>query len=104
MPDWRELRVGDQVRIVSIPAADQRQFEETGDNFTVRVLRRLIKKRSVRTITKIDEYGQPWFEYRFRNRAGRTEYHTLAIMMGNESWVLVKSRRKRQTMRLGRHA
>lgn len=89
--DWRRLRVGDRVRIVAIPVADEKQLRETGNAFTVRVLRRLIRTRSVRTITKIDEWGSPWFEYRMRGRGGRTEYHSL-IISDDESWVPVGRR------------
>ena len=88
MPDWRRLRVGDSIRIVAIPVGDETQFRETGNAFTVRVLRRLIRTGSVRTISRIDECGYPWFEYRIRTRAGRTEYHSLLIS-DDESWVLV---------------
>ena len=88
-PNWKRLRVGDKVRIVSIPTGDQAQYERDKDPFTVRLFWRLIRKRSVITIFKIDEFGSPWFGYKFRNGRGTMEYHYLSIR-DNESWVLVR--------------
>lgn len=64
MPDWRRLRVGDRVRIVAIPVGDAEQYRRTADGFTVRVLRRLIRTLSAHTIVRVDELGDPFFEYR----------------------------------------
>lgn len=36
---WRRLRVGDRVRIVSIPRGNAEPYRRTGDSFTLRVLR-----------------------------------------------------------------
>ena len=101
MPDWRRLRVGDRVRIVAIPRADAEQYRRTGDAFTVRVLRRLIRTRSVRTISRIDENGCPWFEYRKRTRGARTHYHALMIF-DDESWVPVGKSAAEPRARQGR--
>ena len=89
--DWKSLRVGDRIRIVAIPEADQRNFNESGDNDTYPVLRRLAEKRCVRTISFIDSAGFPWIEYRYRNSQGKIEAHGVAIC-DNESWVRVSSR------------
>ena len=91
MQNYRHLHVRDRVRIVSIPTFDQEAYERTEDDFTIRVLRRLIKKRAILTIRYILD-GSPWFKYRFKNK-GRMEYHSLCIM-DNESWVLIKRRLK----------
>lgn len=88
------------MRIVAIPRADAEQFGRTGDAFTVRVLQRLIRTRSVRTIARIDECGYPWFEYRVRTRAGRTHYHSLTIF-DDDSWVLVRRRGGKAVRRRG---
>ena len=89
--DWKSLRVGDRIRIIAVPKGDQIHFKESGDNDTIRVLRRLAKKRCVRTIRFIDSSGVPWIEYRFRNSHGKIDEHGLAIW-DNESWVRVNSR------------
>ena len=81
----RRLRVGDRIRFVRMPVGDREQFEKTGDDFTVRVLQRLIDGAVVCTIARIDEYGLPWFDYAFVNDSGEDEDHALAVMDG-DSW------------------
>ena len=83
--NWKKLRVGDRIRIVAIPQGDQRQYEESGDDFTVRVLRRLIRKKSAVRIGMIDDFSYPWLHYRFRNSRGKIEDHSLSVS-DNESW------------------
>jgi len=93
MPDWRRLRVGDRIRIVAVPRWDQEQYDQTGEDFTFRVLKRLADRKTVRVIARIDEYDHPWIDYRFRNKSGKMEYHTLTVCH-NDSWVYVKPRRR----------
>ncbi|HYG78440.1 MAG TPA: hypothetical protein VEK08_25790 [Planctomycetota bacterium] len=89
--DWRKLVAGDLIRIVAIPVGDQRDLARTGDDSTVRVLSRLMSKRSTVKIARIDSYGYPWFNYRCRDKRGRMEYHSL-IILDNDSWVRVRPR------------
>ena len=91
--DWRKLRVGDRVRIVSVHPVEQQRYEQGGGDFTVRVLRRLVKKRSIRTIAWIDDLGYPWFNYSFRHR-GKMEDHSMSLGEG-DWWVSVKPKRRR---------
>ena len=85
--DWKNLKIGDAIRVVAVPEGDQWHYDTSGSTFTIRVLWRLIKKKSVVRISHIDkETGYPWFAYRFRNGRGKMEHHTLTITE-NESWV-----------------
>jgi len=93
MPDWRRLRVGDKIRIVAVRPYIQEEYGRTGDDFTFRVLKRLADRQTIRVIARIDEFGQPWFDYRFRNDAGEMEDHALAVC-DDDSWVFVKPRKR----------
>lgn len=87
---WERLRVGDRVRLVSMPI----EFDSPGYYLhadTRRVYKRLIaRKRSIR-VNRIDERGRPWIECRFRVNTGRWETHFLLVNHGG--WVRVKPRR-----------
>ena len=85
---YKKLRVGDRIRFSRMPALDREQFERTGDDSTVRVLRRLIDGAVVCTVSKIDEHGSPWFDHDFVNDAGEEEYHSL-VVMDDDSWEKV---------------
>jgi len=85
-----ELNVGDRVRIVSIPGEGIPGYILMPE--TRRVFKRLIARRRPVRIARIDEYGSPWYDCRFRNRKGRVEYHSLSIMENETNWVPVKSR------------
>jgi len=93
VPDPRTLHVGDRIRIVACPKADVAQMAvamrrgNPDAQFTVRILQRLADRRQVVCIDQIDEYGKPWFSYRFRNKRGRQEEHSLAVM-DEASWEM----------------
>ena len=87
---WRNLRVGDRVRIVKYPT----EWEEPGffvPPMTRRLYKRLIAARRVLRIYAIDEWGRPVVGTKFRRRNGSWEYHALVI--DDDSWVEVKKRR-----------
>lgn len=87
-----ELRVGDRIRIVDVPGRGIPNY--TIHPETVRVYKMLVnRKRSVR-ICWIDEYGEPWYECRFRRRNGRLEFHSLVVMSEDTNWVPVKKRKR----------
>lgn len=70
--DWKKLKAGDSIRIVAVPEGDQWHYDTSGATFTIRVLRRLIQKKSVVRISHIDkETGYPWFSYRFETSAAK---------------------------------
>jgi hypothetical protein len=64
---WRNLRVGDRVRLLCVPEADLLQRErELRDGaemagLTADTLDRIIAIDLVVTIDKVDEFGMPWF-------------------------------------------
>jgi hypothetical protein len=82
---WRELRVGDQVRIVRRP--QQGMPWSRLDNDARRLYDRLIAEGVVLAVSEIDEWGCPWIEYHWRHEDGSLEYHQLAI--DDDSWELV---------------
>jgi hypothetical protein len=67
MPErWRQLRVGDRVRLVCVPESDLRQRElELRDGvempgWTADTLERILALDPVVTIANFDEYEAPW--------------------------------------------
>jgi hypothetical protein len=91
MPDRTRLNVGDRIRLLCVPNCDREQrerelkegIEEAG--YTADTIERIIAQGPVVTISSIDEYGYPWFEYKLRMADGSVEEHALAIM-DDESW------------------
>jgi hypothetical protein len=87
---WRELRVGDRIRIVRMPS-DSALEGYVLPRDTRRLYRLLIARRKPLRIYEIDERWQlPWVKCKFRTKSGRWEYHFLAV--NDDSWVRVKSR------------
>jgi hypothetical protein len=82
---WRDLRVGDRVRIVRLPSeVDARGYVFHRD--TRDLYQRLIARRRPSRVFEIDQLGLPWIRCRFRRRDGSWEYHCLAI--NDDSWTL----------------
>ena len=90
--DWRKLRVGDRIRIVSMPSEFSRPGRFVHQD-TLRVYRRLIERgRSVR-VAYLEQWGEstaPWIRCQFRQKDGSIEYHSL--MINHDGWVRVKPR------------
>jgi len=80
-----DLKVGDRIRIIGMPGDGVPGYYLHSD--TKRVFKMLIARgRSVR-ITRIDEYGSPWYAYVFRRRmddgaAGTNSLCATAITIG----------------------
>jgi hypothetical protein len=86
---WRELRVGDRVRIIRMPwDADAPGYFFAPE--TRRLYRKLIARNRPSRVFQIDEYGLPWISCRFRRKNGTWEVHWLAI--NDDSWVRVRAR------------
>ena len=86
-----DLRVGDKIRITSVPGVGIPGYYIHKD--TVKAFKRIIaRKRPVR-IKYIDRYGAPWYEVRFRLKDGKWEWHSLGVFDGETNWVLVKPRK-----------
>jgi len=85
---FKNLKIGKKIKFISIPSEDLKEFQETNDDFTVRIFQKLIDNAHTITISEIDEYGYPWFDYNFTNESGEKEHHSLAVM-NDEGWVLI---------------
>lgn len=73
---YRELRVGDRVRILAVPGRDVPGYWLHDD--TRRLLEQLISRRVPLRVYRVDEWGLPWVRHRFKNE-GRWEYHSLSL-------------------------
>ncbi len=78
MPDRTKLKIGDRIRLTRVPAGVSR--------WTATTIRAILRQDPVVTIDRIDEYGQPWFNYNLARPNGRVAELTLAVM-DDESWV-----------------
>jgi hypothetical protein len=88
--DWKQLRVGDRIRIVRMPS----DADVPGITFhrdTRRLYKMLIARNRPLRIAWIDENGLPWIQCRFRRKDERLEYHSLAV--NDDSWVRVLPRK-----------
>ena len=86
---WRELRIGDRIRIVRMPSG----VDAPGYTFhrdTRRLYECLIARGRSLRIFRIDDWGLPWIRCRFKCKDGRWEYHSLAV--NDDSWVPVRRR------------
>jgi hypothetical protein len=86
-----KLKVGDRIRILSVPGEGVPNYYIHRD--TTRVFKKLIARNRAVRVSEIDEYGQPWYICKFKKRHGRFETHFLAILDGENNWVLVKRRK-----------
>lgn len=80
---WRELRLGDLVRIVRLPSgADEPSYTFLPP--TRRLYERLIAGGKAFRIREIDERGYPRIHMRGKDRSGRVVDHSLALC--DDSW------------------
>lgn len=90
-----KLRIGDRIRILSVPGAEIPNYVLLPE--TRSAYRKLISRGRSLRICEIDQYGQPWFQFRFRRKDGTWEHHSMCVTPDDDNWVLVKHRGK--TMR-----
>src|SRR5262249_41064410 len=86
---WQSLRVNDRIRMGRMPSG----VDEVGSLFpacTRRLYKKLIARRRGVRGYKIDAWGLPWIQCKFRRRNGSWEHHFLAV--NDDSWVRVKRR------------
>ena len=76
---WRELKVGDQVRIVRVPT----ELTTSPDEEFKDVYRGLINAGTVLTIQEINEYGKPWVSW--EEGKGRT-WRAQSLALNDDSW------------------
>ena len=91
MPPRGDLRVGDRIRLLAVPACDlaqrEREIAAHADmaGWTADTIERILRSDPVVTIARICEYGHPWFDYSFPTDDGDVEEHTLTIL-DDDSW------------------
>jgi hypothetical protein len=86
----RDLKIGDRVRIVAVPGDGVPGYFMQSS--TKRVFKKLIARNRPVRIFQIDEYGQPWYQCRFKRQNGDFEVHWLGILDGEDNWVPVRTR------------
>jgi hypothetical protein len=94
MPNHRDLRVGDKIRLLTVPACDlaqraremNRHAEEAG--WTADTIERIIQQSPIVTINRIDEFNHRWFDCVIVGPNNRTEEHSLVIL-DDDSWEYV---------------
>ena len=84
------LKIGDKIRITGLPSVIQGILP----NETKRVWEKLAKRGRYVVISSIDDFGQPWYNCRFKKRDGTWEHHFLSVGEGEDNWTLVQSRKK----------
>ena len=90
---WRELRVGDRIRIVRLPGREVLGYVLHPE--TRQLYERLVATRKVLRIREIDEDGLPWIKCRFEircrskdaDRSCQWEHHFLAVNDDSWEWV-----------------
>ena len=80
--NWRNLKVGDRVRIVRLPTEFSSPGYQVHDD-TVALYQHLIDQGCVLTIDEVDDSGRPRVEYEWVKPEG-VEYHGLLI--NDDSW------------------
>ena len=91
MPDTNRLKIGDRIRILSVPEADLRQREreiEEGTEmagWTADTIERIIESQPVVTISRVDEYGSVWYDVELTMDDGETHEHSLAVYT-DDTW------------------
>ena len=93
MPDRKKLKIGDKIRLLTVPKGDleqrKREIESDVENpgWTANTIEKIITQDPVVKIDDIDEFGSPWFTYHLVVD-GETEIHSIAITE-DESWELI---------------
>ena len=86
-----KLRIGDRVRLLSVPGSDLKQRERElldglkDAGWTADTIERILDEQPIVFISRIDEYGFPWFDVTLRDADGDSEEHSIAIM-DDVSW------------------
>ena len=92
MPDIKNLKVGDKIRVLKVPEGDlkqrRREIAEGIDNpgWTANTIELIIAQNPIVKIESIDEYGRPWYTCDIIVD-GELETHTLA-MNEDDVWEL----------------
>src|SRR5262245_44582571 len=87
---WQGLRIGDRIRLVSMPLEWDRPDYRVPP-CTRRLMRRLIARKRALRICEVDDWGAPWVHCRIRRPDNRWAHHWLTITQGG--WVRVRHRK-----------
>lgn len=85
MPDPRVLKIGDRIRILSVPQKDLNQREqELADKsemvrWTADSIEKIIAQSPVVRISRIDSYGAVWYDAAIIGTDGAEEHHSLIL-------------------------
>jgi hypothetical protein len=96
MPDPRSLKIGDRIRILSVPQKDleqrERELAEKAEmaGWTANSIERIIEQSPVVRISRIDEYGCAWYETSIIGPDGTEENHSL-IVYDVDTWERMDS-------------
>ena|SRR5438552_1197528 len=88
---FRGLKVGDRVRLVEMPAKYRLGYNIHRE--TWQLYKRLLARRRLMRICKIDDWGLPYIYCRFRRKTGGWAHHWLGL--DEMGWALVEPRRPR---------
>jgi hypothetical protein len=83
-----QLKIGDKIRIIAVPGEGIKDYYI--HKHTIQTYKKIIARK--RPVKRIDEYGQPWYEVKFRHKKYGWEYHSLVIFPSDTNWVKVKPR------------
>jgi len=92
MPDHKNLKIGDQIRILRVPKGDLAQKEREiakgidDAGWTADTIALIIAQCPIVTIDNIDDFGLAWFTCTILVK-GQREVHRLAVME-DESWEI----------------
>ena len=83
---WRNLRIGDRIRITHI-LSEYLKPNYTFPDETRELYEHLIERRQILTIDEICDHNLPWVSYEQTMDDGEVVYHSLAV--DDDSWELV---------------
>ncbi len=95
--DWKNLKVGDKIRIISVPGYDdkgKRIKDYVIQRETITAYKKLIARKRPVIISEIDKDGIPWYYFKLKER-GRWNWHSMAVFEEDTNWVKVKPRIKK---------
>ncbi|WP_146602042.1 hypothetical protein [Novipirellula aureliae] len=89
-PSWKDLKIGDRIRIVKIPSVFAESHYHNGDwDETFALYRDLILRNMVVTVCEIDGAGRPWIEFDSLDADGNIASNSLAV--DDDSWVFAET-------------
>jgi hypothetical protein len=88
-----KLKIGDRIRVIAVPGVGIPNH--TIQRETVRVYKKIIARKRAVIINKIDEFGSPWYTFKFKATNGTWHWHSLIVDDDDNNWVRVKPRLSR---------